>query len=57
VGSLEYVDALQKQLGVRAKGREVLAAVGGYQLREAETAYQWFSGGQKGRLSRKNTLF
>lgn len=46
-GSSEYIEALQKQLGVRAKGRERLAAEGSYQLKEAESAYVGFSG-QKG---------
>jgi len=57
VGSPEYIEALQKQLRVRGKGRKRLAVEGGYQLKEAESAYRGLSGGQKGDLSPENTLF
>ena len=40
VGSPAYVEALKKQLGPRAKGRNILAMEGAYQLRETGAAYQ-----------------
>ena len=46
-GRSEYIEALHKQLGVRAKGQERLGVEGGYQLKEAESAYRGSSGGQR----------
>ena len=39
VGSEQYVGALKKELGVRAKGRTVTEEGGSHQLRESETTY------------------
>ncbi len=57
VGSQGYVEAFQKQLGLRAKGREILPAVGGRQLRETESSYQGDSNGKKDSLRFENTFF
>ena len=57
VGSLEYIEALQKPLAIRAKGRDVISVEGGCQLRETETAYRGLFEGQKGGLSLENTFF
>ena len=57
VGSLEYIEALQKQVAIRAKGREVISVEGGCQLRERDTAYRGAFQGQKGGLSLENTFF
>ena len=56
VGSLEYIEALQKQLAIRAKGRDVISVEGGCQLRETETAYRGLSEGEKGGLSVENAF-
>ena len=47
----------RKQLAIRAKGRDVIAAEAGCQLRETETANQGLFEGQKGGLSLENTFF
>ena len=39
VGSEQYVGAIKKELGVRAKGRTVTEEGGSHQLRESETTY------------------
>ena len=57
VGCPEYVEALQKQLGIKARGREARPIEGGCQLRETETVYQGLLGSEKGGLSPENTLF
>ena len=57
VGSKEYIEVLQKQLAVRAKGREVSSVEGGCQLRENETDYRRPFEGEKGGLSPENTFF
>jgi len=57
VGSLEYIEALQKQLAIRAKGRDVISVEGGCQLRETETTYRGLFEGPKGGLSLENTSF
>ena len=56
VGSLEYIEALQKQLAIRAKGRDVISVEGRCQLRETETTYRAVFKGQKGGLSLENTF-
>ena len=56
VGCPAYVEALQRQLGIKAKGREMLPVEGGYQLRETETAYLGLLDGGKGSLSPENTF-
>jgi hypothetical protein len=40
VGSQPFVESVKKRLGVRAKGREVIEGVKGYQLREEAESYQ-----------------
>ena len=57
MGNAEYIEALQKQLGIKAKGREITRVEGAWQLRETETAYRGRFEGQKGGLSSENTLF
>jgi hypothetical protein len=57
VGSAEYVEALQKQLGIEASWREIIPVEGGLQLRETETAYRGRFRAQKGALSLGNTFF
>ena len=57
VGRPQYLDALQRQLGVRAKGRDRQPVEGGYQLRETERAYQRLLGREKAALSVENTFF
>ena len=57
VGCPQYVEALQKQLGIKARGREARPIEGGCQLRETETVYQGLLGSEKGGLSLENTLF
>ena len=57
VGSPAYVEAVRKQLGVRARGRDVMPAERGCQLREEETAYGDNLEGEKSRLSLENTRF
>jgi hypothetical protein len=55
VGRLAYVEAIQKQLGPRAKGRDILPTEGGCQLRESEAAYGGQIAGKKGSLKLENT--
>jgi REP-associated tyrosine transposase len=57
VGSLAYVEAIRKQLGARARGRDVMPAETGCQLREEAAAYGANLEGEKGRLSLENTRF
>ena len=57
VGRPAYVEAIQNQLGPRARGREVLPAETGCQLRESEVAYQGQFEGKKGCLSLENTRY
>jgi putative transposase len=57
VGSSAYVEALKKQLGPRAKGRNILAVEGAHQLRETEAAYQCIFEGEKGGLRLENRRF
>ncbi len=45
-----------KQLGSKAKGREIMPVVGGCQLREGEATYRALFAGKKGHLSLENTL-
>ena len=40
VGSQPFVESVKKLLGIRAKGREVIAGAKGYQLREKAAGYQ-----------------
>jgi hypothetical protein len=56
VGSPEFVETLQKQLGVRAKGREILPAEGRCHLRESEATYRALFVDKKGHFSLENTL-
>lgn len=55
VGSLAYVEAIQKKLGVKAKSKEILQADAGFQLRETEAAYRDHSRGEMGPLSPENS--
>jgi putative transposase len=57
VGSPAYVEAVRKQLGARARGRDVVRAETGCQLREEEAAYGVDLEGEKSRLSLENTRF
>ena len=57
LGSPEYIEALHKQLESESQSRERLGVEDGYQLKEAESAYAGFSGGQKGGLSLENSFF
>jgi putative transposase len=57
VGSTEYIKALQRRLGVRAKGRDRLPVDGGYQLRETGMAYQRLFDRENGTLDFENTFF
>lgn len=57
VGRPEYVEAFQKQLGIKAKGQEIMPVEGGCQLKETETAYQGVFDDQEGGLSLENTFF
>jgi putative transposase len=57
VGSSAYVEMIQKKLGVQAKGREILPAGAGFQLREKEASYRPLFDGEKGYLSLENMLF
>ena len=57
VGRPQYVESLQKQLGIRGKGRDIRPVEGGCQLRETETAYQSVFEVKKGSLSFGNTIF
>lgn len=57
VGSTAYVEAVQKQLGPRARGRDVMPAETGGQLREDAVAYGDNFEGEKSRLSLENTRF
>jgi putative transposase len=56
VGSPQYLEALQRRLGVKAKGRDRLPE-GGYQLKEAETDCQRPLGREKGAKCSKHLLW
>ena len=56
-GRLAFVEAIQNQLGPRARGRDILPAETGCQLRESEAAYRGQFEGKKGGLSLKNTRY
>jgi hypothetical protein len=47
------LEAPQKQLGIKAKGREAGPVEGDCQLRETETVYQGILGSEKGGFSRE----
>jgi putative transposase len=57
VGGLEYVETIQRQMGIQAKGREVRLIEGGCQLREGEATYQSVFEGENGILSDNNRHF
>jgi REP-associated tyrosine transposase len=57
MGSPAYVEAVRRQLGARARGRDVVRAEAGCQLREEDAAYGANLEGEKGRLSLENTRF
>ncbi|MBZ5535370.1 MAG: transposase [Acidobacteriia bacterium] len=57
VGSPAFVETVRKQLGARARGRDVIASEPGCQLRENEAAYGDDLQGENSRLSLKNTRF
>ncbi|MEW5980278.1 MAG: transposase, partial [Acidobacteriota bacterium] len=57
VGTPQYLAALERQLGVRAKGRAMQPVEGGYQLRETERVYQRLLSGEKAAPSLQNTFF
>jgi len=56
VGSEQYVGGIQRELGVRAKGRKVTEAGGSHQLRESEIAYRCQYEDEKGLLRLNNTF-
>jgi putative transposase len=56
VGSEQYVGGIQRELGVRAKGRRVIEEGGSHQLRESETAYTSQDEVEKGLLRSNNTF-
>jgi len=57
VGRPEYVESLQRQLGIRGKGREITPVEAGCQLRETETSYHGVFEVKKGSLSCENSRF
>jgi len=57
VGGPAYVEAARKQMGPRARGRDVIPAGTGCQSREDEAAYGDNLEGEKSRLSLENTRF
>jgi len=54
VGSREFVERTKERLGIRAKGREVLKAGDGYELREPAAPYEANSGHENADLRMQN---
>jgi hypothetical protein len=52
----EYVDTFQEQLGIRGKGRNILAPEGGSHLRESEATYRAIFEDKKGQLTLENAF-
>ncbi len=55
VGSKAFVERTKERLGISAKGRKVLEAKGGYQLREALASYSHGFAPEIGPLRLQNT--
>jgi hypothetical protein len=57
VGSKAFVEKTKSELGIKAIGREVMGANGGYEVRERDVSYRAiFPGGNSG-LKPENTYF
>jgi len=57
VGSKEFVEDTKEQLGIRARGREVMGAEGTYQLREASEPYGYTFAPQNDDVRHENRYF
>jgi putative transposase len=57
VGSESFVRATKRQLGLRAKSRQVLGRGGSYSLRESQLPYNEFLGYENDVLRSKNEYF
>jgi len=57
VGSEQFVDATKQQLGIKAKGRQVIGENGTYELRESAAPYRAHFDPKNGVLRLKNTYF
>jgi hypothetical protein len=57
VGSRAFVENVKALLGFRAKGREVIEAFEGYQVREKLSPYYALFGVKKADISQENTNF
>jgi putative transposase len=57
VGSRPFVEKVKALLGFRAKGREVIEAGEGYQVREGTTPYNALFGAEKEDIGSENTYF
>jgi hypothetical protein len=57
VGSASYVDAVKRELAVRAKGREIAASGGVFALQESGRPYTALFDGKNEALTSENTLY
>ena len=57
VGSEQFVEATKQQLGIKAKGRQVIGGNGTYELREPALSYTAHFDPKNGVLSLENTYF
>ena len=57
VGSRSYVESVQRELGIKARHREVSVAGDAYTLREPANSYTPILGGENGALRPNNTVF
>jgi hypothetical protein len=54
VGSQPFVENVKDQLGVKAKGREVIEGTKGYQLREEAVRYKAFFKAKNSNIALEN---
>ncbi|MBN1105700.1 MAG: hypothetical protein JXL84_19990 [Deltaproteobacteria bacterium] len=57
VRSRSFVEKVKEILGFRARGREVIEGVGGYQVKEEPGTYNAFLGAEKGDIGAQNAYF
>jgi hypothetical protein len=57
VGSKTFIERMKELLGVRAKGRDVLAGSEGYQLLEGAASYKALLVPEKSNIGHENTYF
>ena len=57
VGSKSFIESVKASLGFRAKGRDVIQSVEGYQLRESPAPYKVLFEAENEDIAPVNTVF